>query len=296
MTLATSGAVNIMVTPFEADGALDTVSLERTATWAVEAGVSGVIPLGIMGEASKLTDAERDKVVDRVVAAASGRASVIPGCTGDSVILALARIRRAAGLGADAAMVAPPRAAQTPMMQLEYYTAVADQSPVPLVLQDEPVTTGVVMQAATLAALSRHENVLSIKVEQVPSPKKVSDILAEEPGALCFGGLGGLYLFEELERGAVGVMTGFAYPDVLAQVVALHRAGDRDAARERFYHWLPIIRYEAQLGVGGVSIRKQILAERGIIAHSTVRAPAPAADPLVIDEIRDMIRLLEASA
>jgi 4-hydroxy-tetrahydrodipicolinate synthase len=88
------------------------------------------------------------------------------------------------------------------------------------------------------------------------------------------GGNGGLFLAEELERGADGVMTGYAVPEMLVRVCQLMAAGDRTAAHDLFDLHLPLIRYELQPGLG-LAVRKYLLARRGIIGSDTVRAPGP---------------------
>jgi len=283
-----------MVTPFTADEVVDIASLRAVTRWAVDAGVAGLVPLGIMGEAHKLSDDERDLVVETVVAAA-GDVPVVAGCSAESTTVAVSRIRRAAELGAAAVMVAPPRAATTPALQREHYESVATAG-LPVVIQDEPVTTGVTMTAPTIGDLCALDGTAAVKVEQSPSPTKVSGILEAAPTTACYGGLGGLYLIEELDRGAVGIMTGFGFPEVLVEIHRKYVSGDFDGAWEVFHHWMPLIRYEAQLGVGGVAIRKQLLAERGVIADPTARRPVAAGDPRSLGELQRMISRLSESS
>jgi 4-hydroxy-tetrahydrodipicolinate synthase len=287
-----TGVGHIMVTPFRPDESLDLDGLRHTVDFACGSGASAIVVLGIMGEAHRLDDAERAAVVAAAVEQAAGRVPVIAGCTAESTFATIGRVSAAAALGAAAAMVAPPRAAQAPALQAEHYRRVAGAAPVPLVVQDEPVTTGVTMTATSIADILQLPQVACVKVEQVPSPTKVSQIIDAEPGARCFGGLGGLYLVEELDRGAVGIMTGFAMPDVLAEICNLYVAGDREKAVTTFFRYLPLIRYEAQLGVGGVAIRKQLLVERGVIEHATVRGPVAAPDPRAIGELRGLLARL----
>jgi 4-hydroxy-tetrahydrodipicolinate synthase len=289
------GLLNIMVTPFTSDELVDVDSLRSVTRWAVAAGVAGLVPLGIMGEAHKLSDRERELVLATVVEEA-GEVPVVAGCTAESTVSAIERTRQAADLGASAVMIAPPRAATTSALQLEHYSGVAEAGVLPIVIQDEPVTTGVVMTAATIGRLCDLEAIAAVKVEQSPSPTKVSGILDVAPGAACYGGLGGLYLIEELERGAVGIMTGFGYPEVLVDIHQRFVAGDTEGAWDVFQHWMPLIRYEAQLGVGGVAIRKQLLAERGVIAESTVRRPVSAGDPRSLGELRAIVSRLSGAA
>ena len=287
------GVLNIMVTPFTDAETVDVSSLRRLTRWTVESGVDGLIPLGIMGEAHKLIDSERDVVLRTVVEEAGG-VPVVAGCTAESTVAVLHRIERAADLGASTVMVAPPRAATTPSMQIEHYSALARAGALPVVIQDEPITTGVVMTSATLGQLCELDGVAGVKVEQAPSPTKISGILAAAADAACYGGLGGLYLLEELQRGAAGVMTGFAFPEVLVATYRRFADGDLEGAWAIFHHWMPLIRYEAQLGVGGVAIRKQLLTERGVIASPTARRPVPPGDPQSLDELRDLLVRLSA--
>jgi 4-hydroxy-tetrahydrodipicolinate synthase len=101
-----------------------------------------------------------------------------------------------------------------------------------------------------------------------------------------------MYFYEELRRGAVGIMTGFAYPHVLVETYRLFVGGERRRAQEFFFRYLPLIRYEAQLGVGGVGIRKEIFKVRGMIASSHVRFPAPTLDEETLRELEDLVEVL----
>jgi 4-hydroxy-tetrahydrodipicolinate synthase len=288
-----AGVCHIMVTPFTADEDLDEASLRRVVDFAIGAGVGGLVALGIMGEAHKLSDSERRRVLDVVVDQAAGRVPVVAGCSAEATRVAVERAREAERAGAAAAMVAPPRNLKAPTLLRRHFHDVADAAGLPVVVQDEPVTTGVELPAELLAEILAHPRVRYVKVEESPSPMKVTRILNAAPDAKCFGGLGGLYLFEELQRGAVGVMTGFGAPEVLVRIHELHRRGDVEGARSVFYRYLPLIRFEAQLGVGGVAIRKHVLAQRGVIATPVVRRPAGGVDDRTLKELMELLTILE---
>ncbi len=102
-------------------------------------------------------------------------------------------------------------------------------------------------------------------------------------------GNGGLYLPQELQRGADGAMTGFAYPEMLVEVVRLHQAGEIDRAEDLFDIYLPLVRHEQQPGFG-LALRKEILHRRGVIASPRVRLPGPC---LTDTDQRELTRLMK---
>src|SRR5262245_47058921 len=239
-----SGIFHILATPFRADGALDVDGLPRLVECALATGVSGFTVLGIAGEAHRLTDEERRSVVEIVVKEVRGRVPVAAGVSASGTHLAASFARMAADHGADALMVAPPAGQKNLDAVAEYYLAVASATGLPLVVQDEPVTTQVTMPAAFIARLAVEvPRVQAIKLEEAPTPPKIARLraLLREPVAI-FGGLGGVYFFEELSRGADGAMTGFPYPEALRQIRDHFVAGHRAEARALFYRWLPLIR------------------------------------------------------
>lgn len=288
--LQLSGLSMIMVTPFRDDETLDLDSVQRLTDWGIEQGVSSLVPLAIMGESHRLLDREREAVVAAVVAANAGRVPVVVGCSSESTYLACSRVEAALAGGADAVMVAPPRNTAPGKTLLAHFAAASAAAGDRLmVLQDEPVTTGVKMGADFIAEVTGLDNITHVKVEESPSAPKISAILDAAPGVRCLGGLGGLYTIEEVSRGAVGVMTGFGVPKVLVDILAAWRDGDRDRATEIFYHYLPLIRYEAQLGVGGVAIRKRLLYERGVIGTPVVRRPGAGAEERTVQELKGLL-------
>jgi 4-hydroxy-tetrahydrodipicolinate synthase len=222
---------------------------------------------------------------------------VIVGCSAPATRVAIERAREAEGFGAAAVMVAPPNNLKNLDLVFAHYGEVAEAVSVPVVVQDEPVNTGVVMPAAFVSrVMNKVENCRYVKLEEAPTTIKISALLngIEDPEkrAGIFGGLGGMYLYEELSRGAVGIMTGFAYPEILVRVYRLFSGGREKEAREHFFRYLPLIRFEAQLGVGGVGIRKEVFKMRRIIGSSHVRSPAPALDAETLRELEDLVEYL----
>ena len=119
-------------------------------------------------------------------------------------------------------------------------------------------------------------------LEKITQLRQASDAGARRISILC--GNGGMYLLEELLRGADGAMTGFGYPEMMSQVMNAFNGGNLDQARDVFDAYLPMIRYEAQPGMG-LAIRKYSLAKQGVIAHPTLRKPGPSLTQDTISEI-----------
>ncbi|SIT79306.1 4-hydroxy-tetrahydrodipicolinate synthase [Yoonia rosea] len=270
------GVFTIAVTPFKPDGALDWDSVDRMVDFYIAQGATGLTILGMMGEAGKLSAAESIAVVKRVTAR-----STVPIVVGVSApgFAAMKTLSDAAmDLGAAGVMVAPPGNLKTDDQILTYYHNTAETlGDAPFVLQDFPLVTNVVIPTKVIlqvvadcptCVMLKHEDWPGL--EKISALRRASDAGARRISILC--GNGGLYLLEEMLRGADGAMTGFAYPEMMAQVIAAHNAGNIEHARDIFDAYMPMVRYEAQPGLG-LAIRKYTLAQRGVIAHDTLRKP-----------------------
>jgi len=289
-----SGVCTITLTPFTEEGDVDLGGIDSLARLYLDSGVHGLTILGIMGEAHKLSDAERSIVMQRYLEAAGDHVPVVVGCSAAATKVTIEWAREAEEIGAAAVMVAPPNHARNLDLVFEHYRRVAEAVSLPVVVQDEPVNTGVVMPAAFIArVVNEIEGCRYVKLEEAPTTIKITSLLEKiEDRVGIFGGLGGMYFYEELSRGAVGIMTGFAYQEILVRTYELFSKGEKRGAREHFFRYLPLIRFEAQLGVGGVSIRKEVFKLRGAISSSHVRFPAPALDEETLRELEELVGLL----
>lgn len=286
------GVFTIAVTPFQPDGALDLESVDRMVDFYVEKGATGLTILGMMGEAGKLSADEAITVVRRVTARTDLPVVVGVSAPGFAAMSALASASMEAG--AAGVMVAPPGTLKTDAQIVDYYHNTAEAlGPIPFVLQDFPLVTNVVVPVSVILKIVEDcPTCVMLKHEDWPGLEKISQLRrASDAGArrisiLC--GNGALFLPEEMGRGADGAMTGFSYPEMMAQVVAAHAAGDMTGALDIFDAYLPIVRYEAQPGLG-LAIRKHILAKRGAIAHPTLRKPGGPLSQAAIAEIDALI-------
>ena len=157
------------------------------------------------------------------------------------------------------------------------------------------MTTQVTMPPPFLARLvAELPGAEAVKLEEAPTLPKITRLRALFPRPVAiFGGLGGVYFFEELSRGADGAMTGFPYPEPLRATREHFAAGRRDEARALFYRWLPLIRYESQPGAvpgTSIAIRKEVLRRRGWLGSAYVRPPAPTLDRETLDELDELLR------
>jgi len=116
-------------------------------------------------------------------------------------------------------------------------------------------------------------------------------VRAANPNVRIFGGLGGMMFLEELRHGAVGTMTGFAFPEILVDIYTRFTSGDRDGATEVFYRYLPLIRFENQPRIN-LALRKHIYHRRGAIASPRVRAPFTPVDADTLADLDDLLQRL----
>jgi 4-hydroxy-tetrahydrodipicolinate synthase len=246
-----------------------------------QCGVDGMTILGIMGEAPKLDASEALDIVQRVVRRTNVPVIVGVSAPGFAAMRSLAR--SSMETGAAAVMIAPPPSLRTDDQIVGYFRQASEAvgEDVPFVLQDYPLTLSVVMTPAVIRRIVMDNPAcVMLKHEDWPGLEKISTLRAyQKDGSLrplsILTGNGGLFLDFEMERGADGAMTGYPFPDMLADVVRLSAVGRRDEAHDLFDAHLPYIRYEQQQVVG-LAARKYVMMKRGAIASDAQRKPGSA--------------------
>src|SRR6202167_5826806 len=279
LTHKAAGTFAIAPTPFHDDGRIDEKSIDRLTDFYAEVGCDGVTVLGILGEAPKLDAAEAEQVAIRFVKRAKNM-QIIVGVSAPGFATMRALARASMDAGAAGVMIAPPPHLRTDDQIIGYFKqaveAVGDD--IPWVLQDYPLTLSVVFTPAVIRKIVMDSpSCVMLKHEDWPGLEKISTLRGyQKDGSLkpmsILVGNGGLFLDFEMERGADGAMTGYAFPDMLVEAVRLSKAGKREEAHDLFDAHLPLIRYEQQQGVG-LAVRKYVLQKRGAIAHECQRAP-----------------------
>jgi 4-hydroxy-tetrahydrodipicolinate synthase len=275
------GVFSVLPTPFMKTGEVDVASLGRVVDLCVGAGVKGVTALGVTGEVSRLSESERLLIVETVTAHVHGRIDVLAGTTADGQLTCIEYSRKARSAGATAVMVSPPRMPKLNSDAVfKHFAELASAIDCSIVVQDYPPISGYAMEPALLARIAREiPAARTIKLEDPPTPLNISRILEQCEGVpvQVLGGLGGVFLLEELLAGAAGAMTGFAFPEALVEVVKRFHAGDVDGAADVFYRYIPLIRFEFQEGIG-LAIRKEIYRRRGALVDAYVRPPGSLLD------------------
>ncbi len=279
--MAFEGVYSIIPTAFTDSGDFDEASQRKVVDLFISKGANGLTALGVTGEVARLEEHERARVLEVVVTHANGRVPIVAGTSADGTRTCISYTRQAKALGAAAVMVSPPR---MPKLNsgavVNHYKALADAVDLPIVVQDYPPIAGFAMEPALLARIAKEiPSARTIKLEDPPTPFKTSRILEACAGTpvQIFGGLGGVFLLEELIAGATGAMTGFAFPEILVRIMNHWRAGEHDAAADVFYRAVPLMRFEFQEGIG-MAIRKEVLRRRGALASAATRAPAGGLD------------------
>ena len=295
----TKGVYAIAPTPFQEDGRIDEASIDRMVDFYPRPAARGLTVLGIMGEAPKLDAAEALAIVARVVA--PGRLPVVVGVSAPGFAAMRTLARAAMDGGAAGVMIAPPPSLRTDDQIVNYFAQAV-----------EAIGDGHALGPAGLPADahrrhdperdSPHRQRQSVlrhaQARGLAGPGKISALRRfETEGRLrplsILTGNGGLFLDFEMERGADGAMTGYAFPDMLVDVVRLFAAGQRDAAHDLFDAHLPFLRYEQQPGIG-LAVRKYVLMRRGVIASDAQRKPGSALTPAARAEVDYLLSRLAA--
>ena len=291
LTHMATGTFAIAPTPFHDDGRIDEKSIDRLTDFYADIGCDGVTVLGIMGEAPKLDGSEAEEVARRFVKRAK-KMQVIVGVSAPGFAVMRSLARASMDAGAAGVMIAPTPTLRTDEQIVTYFRQAAEAigPDIPWVLQDYPLTLSVIFTPEVIRRIVMdNPSCVMLKHEDWPGLEKISALRGfQKEGSLrplsILTGNGALFLDFEMERGADGAMTGYAFPEMLIDVVRLSREFRRDAAHDLFDAHLPLIRYEQQPGIG-LAVRKYVLQKRGIIASSAQRKPGSSLTPTARVEV-----------
>jgi len=305
LTATARGVYPIAPTPFFDDGSIDSASIDRLTDFYVAIGATGITVLGQLGEAPKLGHDESVAVARQMIRRAP-QLPVVVGVSAPGFAAMRALTHEVMEAGAAGVMIAPPHTLRTDDQIVGYYRQAVEAigADVPFVLQDYPLTFSVQMSPGVIRRIVGDlPSCVMLKHEDWPGLEKISTLRGyERDGSmrhvaiLC--GNGGLFLDYEMERGADGANTGYAFADMLCDVVRLASAGQREAAHDLFDAHLPLLRYEQQPGVG-LAVRKYVLMRRGLLSSAAQRPPAApltAAARSEVDHLLDRLALRDPRA
>ncbi|WP_103121323.1 dihydrodipicolinate synthase family protein [Methylopila sp. Yamaguchi] len=300
LTSSAAGLFPIAPTPFTADGAIDHGSVETLIAGYLAAGATGVTVLGIMGEAPKLEPDEALDLTSRFIDGMPGL-PVIVGVSAPGFAAMRSLARAVMHRGAAGVMIAPPPSLRTDDQIVGYYAQAVEAvgADVPFVIQDYPLTLTVQMTPKVIRRIVEdNPSCVMLKHEDWPGLEKISILRGfQAEGSMrpisILTGNGGLFLDFEMERGADGAMTGYAFPEMLADVARLQAEGHRDQAHDLFDAHLPLLRYEQQQGVG-LAVRKYVMMRRGFIASDAQRKPGAALSAAAKAEVDYLLARLAA--
>ena len=283
-----TGVIPILATPFREDESFDAESMTGMVRLMKRIGVDGVTVLGVLGEANRLGDNEREQVIRTAVDAADGM-PVVAGASASGNRAACDLARMAESAGASAIMITPhAEPVSSNERVFAYFAAIAEATRLPIVLQDHPASSGVHMPVDLILRIVNELPAVScIKEEAVPTAPKIRALIAgmKQRRIPILTGLGALYGLFDLQAGSDGFNTGFAFPEVLMAMVAAAGDGKWDRVWSIYTRFLPLIVFEQQ---PGVAVRKEILRMRGAIATNRVRAPGAPLNA----EVRDQLAVL----
>lgn len=271
-------------TPFDNDLQLDHGSLGRLVRRYTSAGVTGLVVLGVFGEASALSVSERAAVLATVAAAVD--LPLIVGMTSLATAPLLDEVRAAKqALGSRLAGVMVQVNSASTNVVSAHLGAVAAAAGVGIVVQDYPGASGVKITADALRlVLDTTPGIVGVKAESPPTALTVSTLAGS--GVPIFGGLGGVGLLDELACGSAGSMTGFSFPEAMVACVRAYRRGGYSEAHKAFSPYLPLVNFEMQAKYA-IATRKGCLHARGWIDSGAVRppvSPLPAALALPLNQ------------
>lgn len=291
------GVYIISATPFKDSGELDLESTKKLVDFYLEKGVDGITVLGVMGEAPKLTIEESKLFLNTVLKQVNQRVPIIVGVSNPGIDNLIDLSNFSMDNDAAGVMIAPPPGIGTEEKLYNYLTNILDKldDRIPVCYQDYPFFTKSEISVATFNKIvEKYDQVVMLKHEEWPGLNKLSKLRKHSDNGdtrrvSVLTGNGGLFLPQEMQRGADGAMTGFAYPEMLVEVIKLHKQGRIDEAEDLFDIYLPYVRYEQQPGLG-LAIRKETLLRRGAISSSKSRDPGPS---LSAEDKKELIRLID---
>jgi 4-hydroxy-tetrahydrodipicolinate synthase len=286
-----TGVGTALVTPFTRDGVVDAAAVRRLVRRQIDAGIHFVSPCGTTGEAPTLSDAEKLEVVRLVVDETAGRVPVLAGAGGYNTREVVALVREIEQTGANGILsVTPYYNKPTPEGLFQHYKAIADATPLPIVLYNVPGRTGVNLDVATVARLAQIPTIVGLK-EASGNLTQLGEILAAVPPDFIVVSGDDPLAVASMAAGARGLISvaSNAVPAEMVQVMDLCERGEFDAAR-RLEAWLMPLLQVNFVEANPIPI-KAAMAAMGLleeIYRLPLVAPSPPARARILEVLQDL--------
>lgn len=267
-----------VVTPFAGDREIDFRALEHNLSLWATTGINGFVVLGSTGERVHLDESEYLQVMERARASTSNELAFIVGAGQQSTLGTIREIKKAAQGGADAVLVITPyfyRSAITQETLVYYYSAIADESPIPVLLYSMPPLTGVKIEPETVARLSEHANIIGVKdsSNDIAGFSKTVNLCVADFAVLSGNGT---VLFEALRAGATGAIlaVGCAVPEICVEIFRAFNAGNEESAALLQSKLTPLATaVTTKFGIGGLKAALDLAGYHGGAVRAPLRAP-----------------------
>ncbi len=277
--IALRGAFTALVTPFGADGELDETAFRRLVARQLQSGIDGLVPCGTTGESPTLSTVERERLIATTVELVHGRSwrnrtAVVAGTGTNDTAATIRATRRAAELGADAALVVTPYYNRPDQRMLEaHFRAVADAGDLPVVVYNVPSRTGANVEADTFLRLAEHPRIVAVK-EASGNMEQIARICRERPAGVAVLAGDDAWALPVMALGGDGVISVASnqIPAEMTSMCAAARDGDLRRARAIHDRWLPLFLANFR-GAPNPVPAKAALALMGVLEHDTVRGP-----------------------
>ncbi|TCI26864.1 4-hydroxy-tetrahydrodipicolinate synthase [Exiguobacterium sp. SH3S2] len=238
-----TGVATALATPFQTDGQLNLTAWEALIEDQIKEGVSGLVIGGTTGEGMTITDEEFETLLTKAIEVAAGRAVIIAGTGSNNTALSITKTKRAAELGAEMAMVVTPYYNKSTQAGLiAHFTAIADASPIPLMLYNVPSRTGVALDPATVGELAEHPRIAALK-EASGDISVMAQMMAHLPEGFPVYCGNDDQILPYMAWGAQGVVSVLSnvYPGATVALAEALLAGDLETARTWQIRLLPVI-------------------------------------------------------
>lgn len=263
-----NGIFPALTTPYAADGSVSLSDLRQNLERYAAAGVAGFAVLGSTGESVLLSQEEQDRILAAAREYAAPGLRMLAGTGAESTAETIRKTKRAVELGYDAALVKTPhyyKPAYKPDVLIAHYRAVADASPIPVLLYSVPMFTGVTLEAPEVAALSAHSNVLGMK-DSSGSVQRIAEILNAVPPQFQFLTGSASILYPALAMGCRGAILALAcaFPEKCVELYRLAADAKHDAARSLQLRLASASRrVVSEAGIAGVKYVMDLRGYRG---------------------------------